>query len=223
MDDNQTHFFLSPEAEHYVDQHTSPETELLLKLRRETHLRSHMPQMLSGHVQGKLLSMISRMVQPMQILEIGTFTGYSAICLASGLATGGILHTIEINPEWIEIAGKYFTEARLDSRIIQHEGEASEVLAGIPGPFDLVFLDADKDQYSHYFDLVIDKLRPGGWILADNTLWYGRVLMQDAEKDRETSGIIAFNKKMMEHPAVDCLLLPVRDGLSIIQKRMPTQ
>jgi len=219
MSDILTHLFLSPEAERYIEEHSTAEPELLVKLRRETHLKSHMPQMLSGPVQGRLLSMISHMLKPQQILEIGTFTGYSAICLAEGLDNNGILHTIEINPEWIEIAASYFSAAGLDAKVKQHPGAAKEIIPLLPGPFDLVFLDADKDHYSLYFDLIFDKLRPGGWILADNTLWYGRVLMPDADKDRETAGIMEFNRKMKNHPDVDCLLLPHRDGLSLIRKK----
>ncbi|MBK7174403.1 MAG: O-methyltransferase [Bacteroidales bacterium] len=211
--------FISPLLEAYAENNSSPEPALLVQLRRETHLRSHMPQMLSGPIQGGLLRFISRMIQPVCILEIGTFTGYSALCLVDGLRDGGKLHTIEINPEMVEFAGRYFKEAGVSESIIQHTGDALSIIPGIPGPFDLVFIDADKENYLHYLELVLDKMSPGGWILADNTLWYGRVIEENAEKDRETAGIMAFNAFVASADELDCLLLPVRDGLTLIRKR----
>jgi len=208
----------SPLIEAYAENHSSPEPDVLTRLSRDTHLRTHMPQMLSGHLQGTLLRMISQMLKPKQILEIGTFTGYSAICLAEGLADTGILHTLEINPEMQDFAAKYFQEAGLSDKIMMHTGIALDILPGLPGPFDLVFIDADKDNYIPYFDLAMEKTRPGGWIIADNTLWYGRVLEPDAGNDRETAGIIAFNDYVQSHPEVENLLLPLRDGLMIIRK-----
>ncbi len=211
--------FISPLLEAYAENNSSPEPALLAQLRRETHLRSHMPQMLSGPIQGGLLRFISQMIQPEFILEIGTFTGYSALCLVDGLRDGGKLHTIEINPEMVEFAGRYFKEAGVSESIIQHTGDALSIIPGIPGPFDLVFIDADKENYLHYLELVLDKMSPGGWILADNTLWYGRVIEENAEKDRETAGIMAFNAFVASANELDCLLLPVRDGLTLIRKR----
>lgn len=175
--------------------------------------------MLSGPMQGGLLRFISKMIQPDCILEIGTFTGYSALCLADGLNENGFLHTIEINPELCEFAGKYFQASGKPGRFIQHTGDAINLIPGIPGPFDLVFIDADKENYLSYLDLVIGKIRPGGWILADNTLWYGRVLEQNAEKDRETAGIMAFNKYVANCQDLESVMLPLRDGLTIIRKR----
>jgi caffeoyl-CoA O-methyltransferase len=211
--------FISPLLEAYAENNSSPEPALLAQLRRETHLRSHMPQMLSGPIQGGLLRFISQMIQPDCILEIGTFTGYSALCLADGLSDGGKLHTIEINPEMVEFAGRYFKEAGVSDKIIQHTGDAVSIIPGLPGPFDLVFIDADKENYLRYLELILDKLSSKGWILADNTLWYGRVLEDNAENDRETAGIVAFNSFVATAEGLECLLLPVRDGLTLIRKR----
>ena len=212
------YILVSPLIEAYAENHTSGEPEILARLSRETHLRTHMPQMLSGHLQGAFLRMISRMLKPECILEIGTFTGYSAICLAEGLPLTGVLHTIEMNPEMQDFAGKYFEQAGLSHKIVMHTGNALDILPTLPGPFDLTFIDADKDRYIRYFDMALEKTRAGGWIIADNTLWYGRVLDPDAGKDRETAGIIAFNDYVLSHPGVENLLLPVRDGLMIIRK-----
>ena len=216
--DESPYILVSPLIEAYAGEHTLNEPEILALLSRETHLRTHMPQMLSGHLQGALLRMISQMLKPEFILEIGTFTGYSAICLAEGLSVTGILHTIEINPEMQDFAEKYFRKAGLAGKIVMHIGNALDILPSLPGPFDLTFIDADKDRYIQYFNLALEKTRAGGWIIADNTLWYGRVLEADAGKDRETAGIIAFNDYVQSHPGVENLLLPVRDGLMIMRK-----
>lgn len=209
---------VSPLIEAYAENHSSPEPEILARLSRETHLRTHSPQMLSGHLQGAFLQMISLMLKPSQILEIGTFTGYSAICLADGLQEDGVLHTIDVNPEMIDFAGKYFAEAGFNDRIIMHTGDAVAIIPSLPGPFDLVFIDADKENYIRYFDLVLEKMNPGGWIIADNTLWYGKVLEPNKSEDHETAGIIAFNTYIHNHPAVENLLLPIRDGLMMMRK-----
>jgi caffeoyl-CoA O-methyltransferase len=216
--DESPYILVPPLIEAYSGKHTSEEPEILAQLTRETHLRTYMPQMLSGHLQGALLRMISQMIKPDCILEIGTFTGYSALCLAEGLSSTGILHTIEINPEMLDFAGRYFIKAGFDKKIVMHSGNALDILPSLPVPFDLSFIDADKDHYIEYFDMVLEKTRPGGWIIADNTLWYGRVLDPDTDNDRETAGIIAFNKHVQSHPGVENLLLPVRDGLMIIRK-----
>lgn len=210
---------LSPEIEAYAGLHTSPPSGILAKLDRDTHLRTHMPQMLSGHLQGTFLRMLSRMIRPVKILDIGTFTGYSAICLAEGLGNGGWLDTIELNPEMAEFAAAYFKESGLDKSIIQHCGNALDILPGLEGPYDLVFIDADKEIYQACFDLIFPKTRQGGWILADNTLWYGRVVLPDAGGDRETAAICGFNDYIQSHPGVENLLLPLRDGIMIMQKR----
>jgi predicted O-methyltransferase YrrM len=202
----------------YIRNHSSDEPEILGRLNRETHLKTHMPQMLSGPMLGTFLSMVSRMIKPSRILEIGTFTGYSAICLAAGLQENGQLITIEINPEMEEIACQYFDEAGFGNHITMYIGNAIEVLPRLTGPFDLIFIDANKDHYIEYFDLCIEMMLPGSWILADNTLWYGRVIEPSAEKDRETAGIVNFNKYVNAHPGVENLILPIRDGLTLIRK-----
>jgi predicted O-methyltransferase YrrM len=209
----------NPALEKYAEAHTSPESELLNKLNRETHLRQRMPNMLSGHLQGQFLRMISMMIKPERILEIGTFTGYSAICLAAGLKQGGQLHTIDNNPELEEFALHYFREAGLKQTIKMHIGEAIDIIPGIAGPFDLVFIDADKENYILYFDLLLPSVSSGGWIIADNALWYGKVIGPEALADRETAGIVAFNNYILNHPQVENVLIPIRDGLMIIQKK----
>lgn len=211
-------FIIAPGIEEYAELHSSQEPPLLARLNRETHLRSHLPQMLSGNLQGAFLRMISRMIKPLNILEIGTFTGYSALCLAEGLEDGGKLHTIEVNPEILEIAEKYFREAGMEGKIIQHTGNALEIIPELNGPFDLVFIDANKEDYIEYFKLVIEKVRPGGWVLADNTLWYGRVLEEIPGEDTESTGIVAFNEFVRNYPGIDAVLLILRDGLTLIRK-----
>jgi len=209
---------LSPLIEEYSLAHTSPESELLTRLRRETHLRTHMPQMLCDHLQGTFLRMISRMLCPKKVLEIGTFTGYSAICLAEGLVKDGTLDTIEINPELKDFASRYFQEAGIQNNIIQHTGDALDILPFLEGPYDLVFIDADKEHYCRYVDLAISRVSPGGWILADNALWYGRVIEENYSTDKETEGTKTFNDYVQLHPLIENLLLPVRDGLMVMQK-----
>lgn len=200
----------------YCEAHTSPIDEVLYNLERETYLKTLAPQMLSGHLQGRLLTMISQLVQPVVALEIGTFTGYSAICLARGLAPGGRLHTIEANRELAYIIRKYIHKAGLETQIQLHLGNALEIIPNIPGPLDLVFIDAGKQDYSTYFDLLIDRIRPGGLILADNVLWSGKVLNPD--QDEDTSALHAFNRKVLADPRVETLILPLRDGLLMAKK-----
>lgn len=210
---------LKPGLEKYAVNHTTDELPVLAKLSRATHLRTHQPQMLSGHLQGTFLQMISRMIQPKAILEIGTFTGYSAICLAQGLQQGGKLYTIDINPEMEDFAQPYFEESGLEDKIVMLTGNASEIIEKLQGPFDLVFIDADKESYITYFDLAFTKVKPGGYILADNTLWYGRVIEPGAETDRETTGIVKFNTYIQQHAGVENILLPLRDGITIARKK----
>lgn len=210
---------LKPGLEKYAVNHTTAELPVLAKLSRATHLRTHQPQMLSGHLQGTFLQMISNMIRPKNILEIGTFTGYSAICLAQGLQPGGKLFTIDINPEMEDFAMPYFEEAGLKDKIVMLTGNASEIIETINESFDLVFIDADKESYITYFDMAFAKLNPGGYILTDNTLWYGRVLDVNAETDRETAGIVRFNKYVQQHPGVENILLPLRDGITIARKK----
>ena len=207
-----------PGLEIYAEAHTTAESQLLYKLNRETHIKLRMPNMLSGHLQGAFLRMISHLIKPACILEVGTFTGYSAICLAEGLQPGGILHTIDNNPEMEDIASRYILEAGMENSITIHIGEALEIIPVIEGPFDLVFIDADKDNYISYFNLVVGKVVPGGLIIADNALWYGKVLDPDALNDRETAGIIYFNEYVLNDTRVENVLVPLRDGLMMIRK-----
>lgn len=207
-----------PGIEMYASAHTSVELPVLQKLTRFTYLRTHQPQMLSGHLQGVFLQMLSKMISPARILEIGTFTGYSAICLAQGLQPHGKLITIEVNPEMVEFANAFFTEAALQDKIIQLTGDATTILPEIDGLFDLVFIDADKENYISYFNAVLPKVKSGGFILADNALWYGRVIDESAAEDRETAAIASFNSFINNHPAVENMLLPLRDGIMLIRK-----
>jgi predicted O-methyltransferase YrrM len=210
---------LKPGIEKYASDHTSAELPVLAKLSRATHLRTHQPQMLSGHLQGAFLQMVSQMIKPLTILEIGTFTGYSAICLAQGLQDGGKLITIDCNPEMEDFTRPYFDEAGLNGKIKMIIGDASEIIANLHGPFDLVFIDADKENYLTYFKMIFPKVSPGGYILADNTLWYGRVIEPGAETDRETAGMIRFNKYIEQLEGVENVLLPIRDGIMITRKK----
>ncbi|GJM29107.1 MAG: O-methyltransferase [Cyclobacteriaceae bacterium] len=213
--------FFSPELQRYVENHTSPESALLKRLDRETNLRALYPKMISGHLQGRILAMFSQMIKPQRILEIGTFTGYSAICMAEGLVEGGELITIDINHELQDMVQQYFLEAGISSSVKCVLGDAMEVIPTLQGTFDLVYLDADKENYCNYLDLIIEKVAPGGYILADNVLWYGKVLESIPKKlDRETMAIKEFNKKVIDDPRVENVLLPVRDGLMLIRKNI---
>ena len=208
---------ISKELEAYASSHSSKESTLLKQLWRETHLKVLSPGMLSGHIQGRFLSLMSHLIHPLQILEIGTFTGYSALCLAEGLSENGILHTIEVNNELSEIIERYFRESGYNEKLKLHIGDAKQVLSKLEGPFDLVFIDADKENYVNYYNLIFDKVRPGGIIIADNTLWYGNVLTKDHGK--ETIGIVAFNELIKKDQRVEKVLLTLRDGLTIIRKK----
>src|SRR5690625_4962608 len=192
----------SEQLSQYAARYTAEESPLLQKIDRETHLKSHQAQMLSGHLQGRLLSLISRLLRPKYILEIGTFTGYSALCLAEGLGKEGILHTIDINDELADRCKAYFKEAGKGDKIQLHTGDALEILPSLPGPFDLVFIDADKPNYSNYFDLVIGKVNPGGLILADNVLYHGEVLQPGREQSKNGRAIAAFNEKIKKDKRV---------------------
>ena len=202
----------------YLDDHCDPEPEALKKLNRETHLKVLRPHMLSGHYQGRLLSFLSKMIQPKLILEIGTFTGYSAICLAEGLAEGGILHTIEVNREMEEIINSHFKSTNVENKIKLHFGQAEAVIADLEEDnFDLVFIDADKKNNFTYFQLVFNKVRSGGLIIIDNVLWKGKVY--GAEKDADTENIRKLNDQIAVDSRVEKLILPVRDGLLVIRKK----
>ena len=203
----------------YIDRHTSDETELMHLLNRKTHLEQMYPRMLSGKVQGKFLKMISLMIRPERILEIGTFTGYSAICLADGLTPNGKLHTIEADPEIAEFAAAWIEKAGLQEKVIQHSGEALQVIPQLTDEFDLVFIDADKENYLNYYKQVLLIVKPGGFILADNTLWDGKVTDPAELSDKETRGIVEFNDFVQNDPQVENVLLSVRDGVLLIRKR----
>jgi caffeoyl-CoA O-methyltransferase len=207
---------LNEDLLHYSEQHTTQESPLLKAINRDTHAKVLMPRMLSGHLQGRVLAMISKLIQPKLILEIGTYTGYSAICLAEGLAPEGKLITIDINEELEDKVKKYFDEAGLASRVQYRIGDATKIVPTLEGPFDLVFIDADKANYSRYYDMVIDKVREGGIILADNVLWSGKVLQ--AKQDKDTRAIVEFNKKIQQDGRVENVLLPIRDGILMIRK-----
>lgn len=207
---------LSSELEKYIADKSAPEEKVLQELSRETHLKVPSPQMLSGNIQGKLLEMISLMMQPKRILEIGTFTGYSAICLAKGLTEDGILYTIDINDELTEMNMKYFDKANLKNKVKKLSGDARTIIPDIQETFDIVFIDADKQNYSTYYDLIFDKVRKGGYIIADNVLWSGKVV--NDKKDKDTLAIDGYNQKVVADIRVQTYILPLRDGLNIAQK-----
>lgn len=207
---------LAEEIESYAAKHSSPESEVLSKLNRETHLKIMMPQMLSGHIQGNFLKMMSHMVRPQNILEIGTYTGYSAICLAQGLQENGTLFTIDINAELEDMCRRYFDEAQLTSKIDYRIGNALDIIPSIKEKFDLVFIDADKINYSNYYDLVFDQVRNGGFIIADNVLWSGKVCQE--KKDKDTAALHAYNEKIQADSRVENYLVPIRDGLMVARK-----
>jgi predicted O-methyltransferase YrrM len=205
--------------EKYILNHTTSEDPLLEDLYRQTHIRFVNPNMVSGHLQGRFLEFISKMVQPSSILEIGTFTGYSAICLAKGLKPGGILITIELNDEIAAFAGSYFEKAGLSSSIEQLTGNALDLVPGLDRQFDLVFIDGDKREYTEYYSTVINKVKQGGFILADNVFWGGKALDMNT-RDPQARGIIDFNEMIIKETEVENLILPIRDGLMIIRKKV---
>lgn len=207
--------FLPDHIARYAANHSQKEPELLEELYRETWQKALVPRMISGHFQGRVLSMISKLVRPKAILEIGTYTGYSALCLAEGMQEDGILHTIDHNEELFDFQKKYFDRSIFKGRIRQHVGEALQIIPDLEGPFDLVFIDADKANYSNYFNLVIDKMNPGGILLSDNVLWSGKVTSAPDEKDIDTKELIKYNKLLNEDPRIETVLLPIRDGLTL--------
>ena len=205
-----------PEAlDDYAVEHTQKEPELLAQLSRDTFQKVLQPRMLSGHYQGRLLSMLSKIIAPRRILEIGTYTGYSALCLAEGLQTGGELHTIDINEELVYLQKKYFNQSPFKDKIHSHLGNALDIIPQLSGKFDLVFMDADKPNYPAYFDLIIGKINPGGIILTDNVLWSGKVVEDVKEDDISTIALLRYNKMVAEDKRLETILLPIRDGLSI--------
>ena len=204
--------------EDYIRKNSSKEPEVLKDLNKETYLKVLNPRMLSGHLQGRFLSIITKLIKPKKILEIGTYTGYSAICMAEGLIENGIIHTIDINEELVSIQNKYFAKSKCNNSIIQHVGDARNIIKSINEKFDLVFLDADKENYIEYFKLVIEKVKKGGLIIADNVLWTGKVVEPDKDDDELTQYLIDFNKMINEDDRVENIILPLRDGLNIILK-----
>lgn len=211
---------LDPALADYISRHSTTEDKILADLDRQTNLDTLHPQMIAGHLQGKILEMLSRMIQPDNILEIGTFTGYSAICLAKGLKENGHLYTIEINDELKEIASRFISLAGFAEKITLLTGDARQIIPGIQvGQFDLVYIDGEKEEYCDYYRLIIDRLKPGGFILADNVLWGGKVLKKSAVNEAYTRGIVRFNEMVSEDPRVENIILPVRDGISLIRKK----
>ncbi|HRG57338.1 MAG TPA: O-methyltransferase [Bacteroidia bacterium] len=209
---------VNPEIEKYCEKHSEPESELLQKINRETHLEVLMPRMLSGHLQGRFLAMISKMIKPKFILEIGTFTGYASLCLVEGLEENGQLFTIDINEELAPRVNGYFTQHPKASQLNYINGDAMAEIPKIKVNFDLVFIDADKKNYAKYFDLVIDKVNAGGYIISDNVLWSGKVIDMEAQNDADTLNMLKFNEKLVTDKRVEAMLLPLRDGLMICRK-----
>lgn len=208
--------FISEALSNYSEKHSEAESPLLNELNRETHLKAMSPRMLSGHIQGRFLSLISKLAKPTNILEIGTYTGYSALCLAEGLQPDGKLITIDPNEETNVMADKYFKRSSFANQIELRSGDATKIIPTLSQTFDIVFIDADKRNYALYFDLVIDKVKKGGLIITDNVLWSGKVIMPENEMDVDTKAIHEFNKKVNEDKRVSNLLLPVRDGLMLM-------
>jgi caffeoyl-CoA O-methyltransferase len=210
--------FLDPALEAYVLDHTAPEPDALHKLNRDTNAKVMMPRMLSGHLQGRVLSMLTHMIKPKNILEIGTYTGYSAGCFAEALPKDGRIITIDINEELEAMVRQFFKDAGIENKVEYKIGNALEIIPGLKESFDLVFIDADKENYAKYYDLIFDKVNQGGYIIADNVLWSGKVLLEKEKQDKDTAAINAFNKKVQDDPRVENVLLPVRDGLMIARK-----
>lgn len=208
--------FPDPSINRYAEAHTTGESELLQQLTAETVAEVPMPNMLSGHLQGRLLALLSWLVQPKVIIEIGTYTGYSGLCLTEGLLPEGVLHTIDVDEDVQQRAKRYFQKAGILHQVNFHLGDAREVIPAIAGTFDLVFIDANKTAYPDYFDMVVDRVRKGGLIIADNVLWSGRVL--ETVQDKRTQRLHEYNEKVLADERVTTLLLPVRDGLNIAQK-----
>jgi len=209
---------IDPAFEQYLDDHTSDEDFLMYEVNRRTHLTTYYPRMLSGKVQGKFLEFISRMMKPKRILEIGTFTGYSALALAKGLTKEGKLITIEINEELENTLHKHFSQSEQAQQIELIIGNALEIIPGLTSEFDLIFVDGDKEQYPDYYRLAIEKLKPGGFMLIDNVLWSGKVVNAEASSEKETAGIVALNTMVTDDPRVEQVMLSIRDGILMVRK-----
>ena len=207
--------FLSEELELYIEQHSQNEPELLAQLNKETYQKILLPRMLSGHFQGRVLSMLSKLIRPVNILEIGTYTGYSALCLCEGMKENGSLHTLDIKEELVDFQRKHFDKSPWGNQIVQHLGEALDIIPTLDLKFDLVFIDADKENYINYFELIVPKMNKGGIILSDNVLWSGKVLEPLNPKDISTKILLDYNLLLKNDPRVETVLLPIRDGLTV--------
>lgn len=207
--------FISEKIDKYVVKHSENEPQLLKALTRETYQKVLQPRMISGHYQGRVLSIISKLIRPNVILEIGTYTGYSALCLAEGLDPDGVLHTIDINEELVDFQRRYFNKSAYGPQILQHLGPAADIIPTLDTKFDLIFIDADKPNYIVYFNQIIDKLSPGGVILSDNVLWSGKVVEELDSKDLSTKIVLDYNTLLKEDPRLETVLLPIRDGLTV--------
>ena len=207
--------FISQELEDYIEQHSEKEPALLAALNKETYRKILLPRMLSGHFQGRVLSMLSKLIRPINILEIGTFTGYAALCLCEGMQENGQLHTIDIKEELVDFQRKYFNKSPWGNQIVQHLGEAISILPTLDMKFDLVFIDADKENYINYFELILPKMNKGGIILSDNVLWSGKVLEPLQKNDLSTKILLEYNKLLKNDARVETVLLPIRDGLTV--------
>ncbi|MGO3182301.1 MAG: O-methyltransferase [Aequorivita sp.] len=207
--------FLPEKINDYIKKHSQVEPELLQKLNRETWQKVLVPRMLSGHMQGRLLSMLSKLIQPKNILEIGTYTGYSALCLAEGMQEDGELHTIDINEELYDFQRRYFDESPYGKQIFQHLGNAMEIIPELETTFDLIFIDADKSNYPNYLEIILPKLEKGSVILSDNVLWSGKVVEEVKGDDMDTRALLQYNEMLNNHPKLETVILPIRDGLTI--------
>ncbi|MBC5836513.1 O-methyltransferase [Flavobacterium muglaense] len=207
--------FISVELEDYIEQHSEKEPALLAALNKETYQKILLPRMLSGHFQGRVLSMLAKLIRPINILEIGTYTGYSALCLCEGMQENGVLHTIDIKEELIDFQRKHFDKSPWGKQIVQHLGEATDIIPTLDVKFDLVFIDADKENYINYFELIVPKMNKGGLILSDNVLWSGKVLEPLNPKDISTKILLEYNILLKNDPRVETVLLPIRDGLTV--------
>ena len=207
--------FISQELENYIEKHSEKEPELLSALNKETYQKVLLPRMLSGHFQGRVLSMLSKLIRPVNILEIGTYTGYSALCLCEGMQEKGTLHTIDIKEELVDFQRKHFDKSPWGNQIIQHLGEAIDIIPTLDIKFDLVFIDADKENYINYFEFIVPKMNKGGIILSDNVLWSGKVLEPLQKNDVSTKILLEYNQLLKNDPRVETVLLPIRDGLTV--------
>jgi predicted O-methyltransferase YrrM len=207
--------FLSDELDHYVTQHSQDEPELLAQLNKETYQKILQPRMLSGHFQGRVLSMLSKIIHPTHVLEIGTYTGYATLCMAEGLAEDGTIDTIDVNEELVDFQRKYFDRSEWSKQIFQHLGPALDIIPTLEKKYDLVFIDADKDNYSNYFHAIVPLMNKGGIILSDNVLWSGKVLEEVKSNDKTTKLLMEYNQLLRNDPRVETVLLPIRDGLTV--------